>query len=171
MVRRGELRFTADDAQRAWEVWGANCGPAAAAAMLGLTLDEIRPHLGLFESRRYTSPAMMFGLLRRVGAKWSTYYGADRWPAHGLVRVQWEGPWTQPGVPPPARYRHTHWIGAVTSGLGLGQVSIFDVNCMNVGGWVDLHTWSMRVVPWLLSQCEPDASGEWHITHAVEVAR
>ena len=48
-------RFTLEDAERAGDEWGLNCGPAAIAAMNGLTLEELRPHLGDFEQKRYTN--------------------------------------------------------------------------------------------------------------------
>src|ERR1039458_9904066 len=37
-------RFTLADAVRAGDEWGFNCGPAAIAAMNGLTIEELRPH-------------------------------------------------------------------------------------------------------------------------------
>ena len=48
-------RFTAEAADRAYDEWGANCGPGAIAAICGLTLDELRPHMGDFEGKRYTT--------------------------------------------------------------------------------------------------------------------
>lgn len=94
----------------------------------------------------------------------------------GLARVQWEGPWTAPGVPIAAAYRHTHWIGARDI-KGDGPimfeppyaVEIFDINCMCVGGWVPLSEWSGAVVPWLLKECQPKATGGWWLTHTVEI--
>ena len=67
------------------------------------------------------------------------------------------------------RYRHTHWVGSCF--IEGEEQSIFDVNCMCVGGWVPLSEWTDSLVPWLLKQCEPKADGRWHITHSVEVAR
>ena len=89
-------------------------------------------------------------------------------PAFGLCRVQWEGPWTAPGVPIRVRYRHTHWVAVDTLD---GEVWIFDVNCMCVGGWVQLAEWRDSVVTWLLKECEPQADGKWHLTHVIEVNR
>ena len=43
-----DAAFTWEDANRAQEEWGANCGPGAVALMLGWTLDEIRPYMGRF---------------------------------------------------------------------------------------------------------------------------
>jgi len=53
-------RFTEADANRAWEEWGANCGPAALAVVAGLSLDEVRPYLVDFEQKGYTNPTLMF---------------------------------------------------------------------------------------------------------------
>lgn len=190
------LLFTIDDAQRAGDEWGFNCGPAAICAVLGKTPDEVRPHLGDFErpNKRFTNPTLMDDTLFRLGVK---VYGRTvrhvamraaeaeirtapilSWPRLGLVRIQWEGPWTEPGVPIAARYRHTHWLGAriidpayqwERSRNGSTPVEIFDVNCMSVGGWVSLDTWSAQVVPWLLKEVEPKAWGTWHQTHVLEL--
>ena len=73
-----EVRFTIDEANRAYDAWGANCAPGAIAAILGLTLDQIRPHLGDFERKRYTNPKLMFDSLR---------YAPLTWPDFGLARV------------------------------------------------------------------------------------
>src|SRR5260370_10915501 len=74
------------------------------------------------------------------------------------------------------RYRHTHWVAAISHGSdwtapGWEEPSIFDVNCLCVGGWVPLSEWSESVVPWLLKECEQKANGLWHLTHTLEVER
>lgn len=163
-------RFTLDDAERAGDDWGLNCGPAAIAAMNGLTLEELRPHLGDFEQKHYTNPTLMWSVLKNIGARWRLRKDGKPWPKFGLVRVQWEGPWMAPGVPIAARYRHTHWVGAMLA-EGSDEESIFDINCICEGGWVPLAEWSTYVVPWLLNQVEPKASGAWHPTHVVEIER
>lgn len=163
-MERQPLRFTIDEATTAGDEWGLNCGPAAVAAICGLSLAELRPHLGDFERKRYTNPTLMWAILRNVGCLSWIQNKPTRWPDFGLARIQWEGPWTADGVPVRVRYRHTHWVATVGQGT-----EIFDVNCLCVGGWVPLAEWSGQVVPWLLSQCEPKADGKWHITHSVEV--
>ncbi len=61
------------------------------------------------------------------------------WPRWGLCRIQWEGPWTRPGVPARTRYRFTHWVGAA---VDTGGVGIFDVNVLaNGSGWCSLENW------------------------------
>jgi len=135
------VRFTQDDANRAHDEWGANCGPGALAAIMGMTLDEARPRLIGFDAKGYTNPTMMFDALKSVSADFAVrrfpdgrYCDLD-WPLFGLARIQWEGPWTNPGVPMRARYRYTHWV---------------------------------VIAPHLIAQY-PRASGKWHITHAIEV--
>lgn len=168
------LRFTEADADRAFEEWGANCGPGAIAAIAGLTLDELRPSMGDFESKRYTNPTLMWEVLNRLGLKWRLAkrplgkgFNLD-FPMFGLARVQWCGPWTERGVPPRAAYRYTHWIGAQwceqRNGFG-----IFDINAMNSGGWVSFSDWATVIVPHILKHCVPRNNGLWHLTHIVEV--
>ncbi len=153
------VQFTVDDANRAHDAWGANCGPGAIAAVLNLTLDELRPHLRDFEAKRYTNPSLMYSVLRGLGVLFDVRMSSGRgdiWPFYGLARIQWEGPWMAPGVPVQARYRHTHWIGCH------GE-DVFDINCISVGGWVPLVEWRDEVAPWL------HAYGGWHLTHSIEI--
>jgi hypothetical protein len=164
-------RFTLDEAQGAVDKWGFNCGPASICAVIGMTPDELRPHLGDFEQKRYTNPTLMWDILDRLHVirrirSLASNVPRLAWPDWGLARIQWEGPWTEPGVPLRARYRHTHWVAACSIE---GEQSIFDVNCMCIGGWVPLSEWVEHVVPWLLGECEPKAGGRWHITHSVEI--
>ncbi|MGE4340334.1 MAG: hypothetical protein AB7E55_30950 [Pigmentiphaga sp.] len=162
-------RFTAQDAEHAFDTWGSNCGPAALAAIAGLTLDEVRPHMGDFEAKHYTNPTLMWAAMKSAGLHWRTNRTPTAWPKYGLCRVQWEGPWTAPGVPIRVRYRHTHWVGAARVN---GQVVVFDVNALGNGtGWCSLKDWSEILVPWILRECVPRANGQWHLTHVAEVDR
>lgn len=169
------LRFSLADAERASDEWGCNCGPSALAAVTGRTLDEVRPLMGDFEKKRYTNPTLMFESLKRSGVKF--WWNIGSVPTHGLARVQWEGPWTKPGVPMRVRYRHTHWIGIKNPESASianpfdphSNAGIFDINAMNGGGWISFRDWSTILVPWLLGECEPKADGKWHFTHFVQI--
>lgn len=127
-------QVTEKDPREAGQNWGFNCGPAALCALLNLTPAEIRPHLGDFEQKRYTNPTMIQAALTRCGATWRQTYRSDE-PLglpmldHGLIRVQWAGPWTQPGVPLRARYPHTHWVAMRNKGK-----EVFVVNDFCYGG-------------------------------------
>lgn len=165
-----KLQFTLADAERASDEWGANCGPGALAAVTGRTLDEIRPLMGDFERKHYTNPTLMFECLDRAGVRWRRSKDPMNF-RYGLCRVQWEGPWTKPGVPPRVAYRHTHWVGYwnKSDGSTFGNTGIFDINAMNSGGWISYEEWRDFLVPWLLSECVPKADGKWHFTHQIEI--
>ncbi len=139
------VRFTEADATRAAEEWGANCGPAALAAMTGRTLDEVRPHLRDFEARGYTNPTLMHAALTSLGVEWRKI--GPELPTFGLIRIQWLGPWMEPKVPRRARYRYTHWIGSTVE---RGERGVFDVNALNNGtGWVSFEEWQAVLAPYL----------------------
>jgi hypothetical protein len=166
------LRVTYEDGERAFNEWGANCGPAAIAAVTGKTLDELRPFLGDFESKHYTNPTLMFETLRRLSVNFEVTHRADvllpsmlGFPAFGLARIQWGGAWTKPGVPMQARYRQTHWVASCH---GPSSRGIFDVNALNSGGWVGFADWRDVIVPHLLT-AYPRSDGTWWVTHGIEV--
>lgn len=163
------VRFSAEDAWRASDEWHFNCGPGALCAVLDMTPDELRPRLLDFESKGYTNPTLMTDVLSGMGVPHRQVYRADEprgMPAlsHGLMRVQWGGPWTRPGVPMRARYRQTHWVAMRNAGL-----EVFDINAICVGGWIDFKQWSEQLVPWLIRECCPKSDGTWWPTHALEV--
>ncbi len=159
------INFEQDDAVKAWENWGCNCGPVALAAVTGYTLDEIRPHLSKFETRmkvnRYMSPTDMANSIDEMQWVKDDHRGdeqtrvPDAFPILGLVRVQWCGPWTEPGQNPRWAYGHTHWIGTFIPG---GRHLVFDVNC----GLVDYKTWSAEIVPMLIPK---RGNGRWFPSH------
>lgn len=163
MITLGTI--SGDEADKAYEVWGCNCGPGAIAAIMGMSLDEVRPLMGDFEAKGYTNPTLMWQILDRIGRPWRKV--GRKWPAHGLARLQWEGPWTEPEANPRWAYRQTHWVASVIhSNRGHG---IFDINMTNNGtGWGARELWEAEIVP-LLTASIPRASGGWHITHGVEI--
>lgn len=165
---RKALRFTLDEAQQAADDWGFNCGPAAICAILDMTPEEIRPHLGDFETKCYTNPTLMLDILNRLKVKFCQTYRSDN-PSNltvvkfGLMRVQWGGPWTKPGVPMRVRYRHTHWAA-----INNGQ-EVFDINAMCAGGWLSWEEWSTQLVPWIIKECCQKGDGTWWPTHGIEI--
>ncbi len=170
----GKAVFTLEEAQAAGDEWGFNCGPGALCAVLGMRPTELRPHLLDFEQKRYTNPALMFAVLDGLGVRYRRHYrgdspppsGLNPYPRFGLVRVQWAGRWTDPGVPMRVRYRKTHWIAARGDSAGR---EIFDVNAMCVGGWISWAEWSEKLVPWLMRECVPGGDGRWWPTHGISI--
>lgn len=174
-------RFTADDLDRAHATWHCNCGPGSVAAILDLTLDEVRPSFSAagFDVKRYTNPTMMFEVLTACGRPWQRVQtsrlsgSAAHMPQWGLFRIQWQGPWTHTDANPRWAYRHTHWIGAAKRQSD-GSIGVFDVNAMRAtqagDGWVALADWESVIRPAITAEI-PRATGGWHITHAIEVRR
>jgi len=170
----GSVRFTIDDAIAAGEAWGFNCGPGALCAVLNKTPGEMRPLMGDFETKGYTNPTLMTDILKAQRVPHRTTYRRDapgdpQFPRLGVVRVQWAGPWTKPGVPMRVRYRETHWVAVRRDGLSKQTLEVFDINAICVGGWRSWREWSEQLVPWLIRQCNPKCSGEWWVTHVIEL--
>jgi hypothetical protein len=172
------IPFTPEEHRRAWEEWGCNCGPTSLSIFTGKKLNRIRECLSTFEEKKYTSPKMMKDALKKLGIQDQVSWIRDaknpvQWPLGlGMARIQWAGPWTNPGVPLPIRYRHTHWIatssipGTTQVGNTLGR-GVFDCNCPN--HWVSFEDWRSTLVPYILSQCETKANGKWWVTDSIKL--
>lgn len=167
------VAFDWDCAQACAYAWGFNCGPAALCAVLGMTPESIRPHLMDFERKGYTNPTLMEDILRGMNVRFSRIFRRDEPDAfcpdiqperYGLMRVQWGGRWTNPGVPMPVRYRHTHWVG-----LRNLSTEVFDINAICAGGWLSRTEWREQLVPWLIRNAVPCGDGSWWPTHVLEI--
>jgi hypothetical protein len=126
------------------------------------------------------NPTMMLAAMRSLGVKWEAWpserLGPVGWPLPGLGRVQWEGPWMAPAVPAAARYKHTHWVGARIKEVTFGGttarwIEIFDVNAIALAshGWISVELWRDRLVPLILKERHPKASGTWRLTHRLQI--
>ncbi len=164
--------FTQEDSKRAFDEWGANCGPNALAFALGISLDDVRGKIPQFEERHYTSPSMMDAALKALGVEVFRVQKPHRdWmcsDAMALVRIQWTGPWTKPGANPKWAYRQTHWIATWNTDANhpFGEPMVFDVN----GGIALMQNWEQQIVPALVAMY-PRADGGWFPTHVWEVSR
>lgn len=163
-------RITKEMVDAANNAWGFNCGPGALCAVTGLTPDDVRPHLGQFETRGYTTPKMMGEFLSSLGLRFSTTYRnkSPRIPLprlkNGVVRVQWGGPWMKPGVPHVAQYCQTHWL-AVHGDLA------WDVNTAHLGqdGWYNVWNWENGIAQLIVKHAVKRGDGTWFPTHGIEV--
>lgn len=173
------VKFSLEEAQQA-AGGHFNCGPAALCAVADLVPDEALPHLRKFYSKHYTNPLMMAGALRSLKIPFERvfeYAGITHdhergYPTFGLVRVQWGGRWTNPGVPMRARYRYTHWVAWEKKGAPGGwedDDAVFDVNAMCCGGWIPRKEWETQLVPWLLKEVCPQGDGRWWPTHCWQI--
>lgn len=160
--------FTEADSQRAYEEWGANCGPNALAFALQVPLESVRGAIPDFEAKRYTNPTMMKAALANLDRTFSPY-GFPRLVAGmfttvpSLTRIQWCGPWTTEGANPKWAYRQTHWIATWRESQESPPM-VFDVN----GGISEFYSWKDEIVPELTASV-PRANGDWFPTHVWRV--
>lgn len=162
-----KLPFTDDESEAANDAWGANCGPHALAAALMLPLDQVRPLFAQFEEKfrergyGFTNPTMMGNALAlaRVPVKLTKGLRTQDILEDGIYRIQWEGKWLKPGVPPIVAYGHTHWIAATPTHVFCTAIPLFEFGCDFV--WVDHEVWKnlIRVL------CVRENFDGWHITH------
>jgi hypothetical protein len=147
-----KLRFGQAEVEAAHNEWGCNCGPAALAAVMGLTLDEVRLCLGDFEERGYMNVSMMRSAIAAAGGRINGEVdcgpGRDFYPLgrFGLVRIQRGGPWIIDGKP--ARWAATasHWIASIHGPGGLQF--IYDIN----SGLVPWGEWDRGVAPAIMRE-------------------
>lgn len=174
-------KFVLADVDEAHDEWGANCGPTALAAALGKALVEDVHDLvrapaprgdGPAEFRGFMAPRDMLGALAKAGVPYETAPIIRRrtpWPRHGLVRIQWEGPWIGENIDPRAAYQYTHWIAArqpareETAALNLSNrdMLVFDGN-LNL--WIPLELWTTwSELLW------PKRTTGWHVASCINL--
>lgn len=146
--------FTEEESIAANEAWGANCGPHALAAGLGVSLDRARELLPKFAERRYTNPTMMEAALMAARGNVGCLKGgrSNEWK-NGIIRVQWEGRWTKAGVPARAAYQRTHWIAHFR---GLVYCTCFPHL------WYPSHIWEQMIAAHVVGK---NGVTGWHFTH------
>jgi hypothetical protein len=157
--------FSPPDVEAAHEAFGANCGPCALAALLGVPVADVRRGFPAFPARPWCSPTQMLDALRLLGRRGVSKPNrpGNNMISPGLAHIQWTGPWTAAGASPRWAYRHTHWISvACTEYRSLG---VYDVN---VGHWTTASAWAEKVVPYLLEDV-PRADGGWWVRTTIEV--
>lgn len=171
------LEFTQEDAERAWREWGMNCGPAALAAIMSFRLNDARRIVETvgFAQKKYMNPTMMMQAVQLSG---SVVVNQRRrytkpllleeqvekeFPEHGLARIQWSGPWTEPGANERWAYSYTHWVASWRMG---GWTLIYDIN----GGMMNFRDWRANIVPHIISTIKR-ADGNFFVTHSWEIER
>lgn len=103
------LRFTAADSEAANKAWKATCGPHSIAAACALTLDQVRAALDGYKG--WMSPTQITATLRKLDRPFSLVANLKtKELCEGISRIQWEGPWLNPGVPARVAYFHTHYV-------------------------------------------------------------
>lgn len=170
-LTKPEVNITKDDWLKA-ESFRPNCGPAALAVIAQIPILQACTILPGFANRHFTNPTMMAAALRTLGI-WAHERDDIECEGHtltryGLCRLQWEGPWTAPGMNPKWAYRHTHWVAAAEFNWPEPEpiLFVFDVNF----GWQTFTDWEQIHIPKLIKEIEDKrATGNWWATHRWEL--
>jgi hypothetical protein len=153
------LRYTEAESVQAYDAWKAQCGPHSLAAACGKSLHDIRTAIiqAGITYKGWMSPTYMCRTLDRLGIAYQLTKGLKTMDlCNGINRVQWEGAWLNPGVPPRIAYFHTHLI-AHFDGWVL-------CTCCENAEWIPAGEW----VDFLLNEKPPQP---FHITHHWKLER
>jgi len=129
--------FAPPDVETAFLKFGANCGPAAFAALRHEAVCKAMQWFPHYPEKPWTNRTQMKAALDRAGEIWEPI--GDRIPRHGLCLIELCGPWTTQSYRL-ARLRHTHWV-AVCNGY------VYDINW---NGWLPLKNWEEIVAEELI---------------------
>lgn len=137
--------------------FGANCGPAAFAAVTQREVCRVMQYFPHFPERCWTNLTQM---VRAFGdAGYTTRVEKCAAPSRGVALVQWLGPWTEKQFFSRWSLFHTHWVG-------IHDDWIFDHNDCR---WQTLTEWSVGTGARLIAEV-PRATG-WRIKYGVEVTK
>lgn len=153
------------DIELASQRFSASCGHAALAAILGREVCEVREAAcQVFQGRGYVSAPMMENALAALRpGNWRPGIASGReFPARGLVLVQLQGPWMEPGLPLGAQLARTHWVAV--DGPRRADAWVYDINA---DGWIRRSTWEELILPQIL-EFHKRATG-WYVRRCYEV--
>jgi len=157
-MTRSEALYSPPDVEAAWGEWRCTCGPAATAAILGISCAEVRSLFpGHKERGGWANPTHVRKALEAAPVKFRVRPGV--WPSRGLAFVQIEGPWCDPGVPVGAAYKRTHWVAC------LGDL-VWDIND---GCWRLREAWECTTLQRILLHHGAKATG-WRVRTGIEVS-
>lgn len=160
-----ENLYVPTDVDEQHDSWGANCGPAAVAALLGREVAGVRE---LFEPwPGYTNPTLVKRALERAGRRVTK--STEQEVQQGLGFVQFEGPWERGGAR--AAYRHTHWVALARRqwlNTGRSVLMVYDAAVGENGGWVQIEVYSAQIAPLYIAN-DKGATG-WRFRQVLEVS-
>lgn len=137
--------------------FGANCGPAAFAAVTEREVCRVMQYFPHFPERPWTNLTQMLQALAVAGFNASVERCVA--PSRGLALVQFLGPWTAKQFFSRWSLVHTHWVG-------VDGDWVFDHNACC---WQTLAEWASGTAANLIAEV-PRATG-WRIKYGVEVTR
>jgi len=171
LTKPSTASVTQEDWEAAEKIFHPNCGPTALAIIAGISIQKACEAIPGFTERHFTNPTMMATALRSLGIQFierdDNECDGHTLTRYGLVRIQFEGPWTAAGANPKWAYRQTHWIAAAEFMWGEPVQFVFDINC----GWQTAMDWEHIHVPEIIKGClDKRATGNWWATHRWELS-
>ena len=149
------LPFVPWDVEVARVNFGANCGPAAFAAVTQQEVCRVMQYFPQFPECRWTNLTQMLRAFAEAG--YATQVQKCAAPSRGVALVQWLGPWTEKQFFSRWSLIHTHWIGVESD-------RVFDHNACC---WQTLAEWAAGTAAGLIGEVRR-ATG-WRIKYGVEV--
>ena len=148
---------TPSDGDHAHREWKASCGPNALAGLLGSSVGSLQAAFAAVNYRGWTNQTQMLGVLRGLG---QTVVKDTTWPKHGLIHVQFTGPWENPGVPAAAAYRQTHWVAIAIGGMLVYEPMVQD--------WMPRKMWEEVSRKWAIEEIKRCTG--WRLRAGLHVA-
>lgn len=145
---------TPHDVHVARAAFGANCGPAALAAILSLGVCDVMQLFPQFPHRPTTAPRQMRRALAICGLHVESI---KEFPDFGLALVAAVGPWSRWKSAGGWILRYTHWVAV------RGR-EIYDIN---EAGWSSIESWSVAVAS-TFQGAWPKVSG-WCVRLGLEI--
>lgn len=168
MIQTWANLYSPPDAIEANEAWGATCGPAAFAAVVGRPVMDCK---SLFRpGPTYTNFATMLRALvaadvAHVVTRRDFKPTGNQMPRKGecwygrLELIQFNGSWMNPGVHPGAALTRTHWIAACHQ-----PVAVYDVNA----DWQDREEWERTTAREIAADIK-GCDGTWQVRGCIWV--
>jgi hypothetical protein len=123
--------FNPPDIGEAHEKYGANCGPAAFAALVGKPILEIIHLFPQFPAKRWTNGGSMKSALAAYGV---IFKRVSEFPKLGVAHMLIDGPWTGGRW----AFHRSHWFA-------VNGHDIFDIN--SHAGWLQRPIWEAHILP------------------------
>jgi hypothetical protein len=171
------ILYCPPDVDEAKKAWGANCGPAALAAVLGRPVMEMAAYFPRFHPGRCASTVQIAEAIakatddevavtpsQRIDMRSGKGFVSRMWPSRGVACLMFHGPWDlQRSRSPDAAkklYKHAHWIGIQQLGM---VTMVYDIHSKC---WEPVCDWRDETLARVL---DDHKSNEWWCRMGFEI--
>lgn len=159
-----DIKFTQEELKQAKRTFGITSGIVAFSYLTGIPFEKAISLFPEFSKTNIVTPGSM--LQQLTSNNMNVILCEDTlWPSFGLVRIQWGGEWTYMEESVKDSRKHVYWLIARSKD---DNVEVLDLYGFFDKEWMLLDDWS-NLLPDLLSRVEPQANGNWFITHTYDI--